>query len=329
MSRNAYRHGFTLIELLVVIAIIAILIALLLPAVQQAREAARRSQCKNTLKQWGLALYNYHDSANALPQGAMAMTIVGTAPAPRYPNDFSFHVMLLPYIDQAALYNQFNMDYCYDDNVGGSPTNAKLMQSKTPLHHCPSARSADQRASGSTTQYTIHYYGIAGPKGTNPLTGTAYSVVGTTAGLHGGHATTGMLPAGRHVNFSGVLDGLSNTITIGEISKDPATTGGLANTYRGWTQGCGGSTSGGAAQYGVKNVSLFQPINENPGYNTTYTGSITTNKFFNDIPMSSQHAGGVQVLMGDGAVRFLSENIDGKVLLSAASANGGELYPLE
>src|SRR5688572_19009653 len=99
---NRLRRGFTLIELLVVIAIIAILIALLLPAVQQAREAARRTECRNVLKQWGLALHNYHDNSRVLPYGGMGLN-TATFPA----NNFSFQVLLLPFIDQAPLYNQF------------------------------------------------------------------------------------------------------------------------------------------------------------------------------------------------------------------------------
>ena len=103
-SRQKAR-GFTLIELLVVIAIIAILIALLLPAVQQAREAARRTQCKNNLKQLGLALHNYHDSMSMFPRSQLGAT-TGTADW----RGHSAHVMILPYIEQAALYSQYEMD---------------------------------------------------------------------------------------------------------------------------------------------------------------------------------------------------------------------------
>src|SRR5581483_8700238 len=103
MARRSWKKGFTLIELLVVIAIIAILIALLLPAVQQAREAARRTQCKNNLKQLGLALHNYHDNFNTFPPGG----VNGTAATSNY-QGWGWSIMLLPQIDQAPLYNQIN-----------------------------------------------------------------------------------------------------------------------------------------------------------------------------------------------------------------------------
>ena len=102
------RRGFTLIELLVVIAIIAILIALLLPAVQQAREAARRSQCKNNLKQLGLALHNYHDTFQVFPFGMINPTNGDLPGSPRPPTDNTgWYPMILPYIEQGALYNAF------------------------------------------------------------------------------------------------------------------------------------------------------------------------------------------------------------------------------
>src|SRR5215203_2041723 len=130
-SDRRHRSAFTLIELLVVIAIIAVLIALLLPAVQQAREAARRSQCKNNMKQLGLALHNYHDTANTLPPAGFWYTPVGGTPILAQPgNDgenyvtrygATFMVMILPYVDQAPLYNRFDPTQPMSSTTGNNP----------------------------------------------------------------------------------------------------------------------------------------------------------------------------------------------------------------
>src|ERR1700754_928007 len=117
------RVGFTLIELLVVIAIIAILIALLLPAVQQAREAARRAQCKNHLKQMGLAMHNYQDTYNMFPAESLMVHNPINSPGlgARAPRNFSWVCAILPYIDQAPLYNQINFSIpAWNQNLGGT-----------------------------------------------------------------------------------------------------------------------------------------------------------------------------------------------------------------
>jgi prepilin-type N-terminal cleavage/methylation domain-containing protein len=209
ISRN--KRGFTLIELLVVIAIIAILIALLLPAVQQAREAARRSECKNILKQWGLALHNYHDTHRTLPQGALGLTNSAAAPT----NNFGFHVMLLPFVDQAPLYNQFNFSVHYNTAPNGGPAGSVgLMGQSTPLFFCPSARTQDRNANVAGT-LTLHYYGVAGPKGAKPapLSGN-YDHTGNTTTDHGGASLGGMLSRNRNIRFSDVTDGMSNTLMM-------------------------------------------------------------------------------------------------------------------
>src|SRR5258708_27835969 len=125
-QRRTRETGFTLIELLVVIAIIAVLVALLLPAVQQAREAARRSQCKNNLKQMGLAIHNYHDTFLTFPPGSVALptttTVTGTA----------WCITLLPGLEQGALYNLFNANVPVD-----AVQNTTLRQTKVPASNCP------------------------------------------------------------------------------------------------------------------------------------------------------------------------------------------------
>src|SRR6186713_2532511 len=132
----APRRAFTLIELLVVIAIIAILIALLLPAVQQAREAARRTQCKNNLKQISLALHNYHDVFNTFPPGQVycqAGPTVCNANRPTWSFGWTWTTFLLPYIDQAPLFNKFDTSRNLYD-----PVNVDLIKTSNPAYQCPS-----------------------------------------------------------------------------------------------------------------------------------------------------------------------------------------------
>src|SRR6476661_8060061 len=122
---RSLRRGFTLIELLVVIAIIAVLVALLLPAVQQAREAARRSQCKNNLKQIGLALHNYHDVNGCFPPAYIA----DENGKPMH----SWRVLILPYLDQAALHTEYNFSEPWD-----GPNNSRLLARRPAVYACPS-----------------------------------------------------------------------------------------------------------------------------------------------------------------------------------------------
>lgn len=316
MSRR--QRGFTLIELLVVIAIIAVLIALLLPAVQQAREAARRSQCKNNLKQWGLAIHNYHDTFNAMPlQMGLANPTAG-----QVPNNFGHHVRLLPYIDQTPLYNSFNFNINYNSLPNGDAAFAGNMNRSFEALFCPSARSADQKQSSNLNAagFTHHYYGVAGAKGPRPapLTGN-YDHVGNTTTDHGGFALNGMLPPNLRINFRDCTDGLSNTLTIGEISGENAP--GWSTSYRPWTQGSNTNAAGGA-MYSSKNVS------KQLGRYSGWTGGNAA-RLFNDVAFSSQHVGGTHFLLGDGAVKFLSENMDFRLYQALATRSEGEVASIE
>jgi prepilin-type N-terminal cleavage/methylation domain-containing protein len=301
------RSAFTLIELLVVIAIIAILIALLLPAVQQAREAARRTQCRNHLKQFGLALHNYHDNFLVFPPGG-----VGTAAASS--NTLSFHVMLLPYMDQAPLYNTVNFSlngYTNHDTVLGNK--------KVPGFFCPSG--TKEFENGSTTQYTTHYYGNLGPKGTG-AGGVTYNCGPNAAQCafapsaltaHGGYSQDGVFRQNSRLGIRDITDGASTTMLMFEISFDRTLTNTNNVAFRRWHRGTDGTASQPA-----KNV--IYPINT-----TTYNGSNN----FNDVSMGSNHTGGCHALIGDGVVKFISENIDMNALKASASRASGETVGLD
>ena len=294
MARPKRARGFTLIELLVVIAIIAVLIALLLPAVQQAREAARRTQCKNNMKQFGLAIHNYHDVFTTFPVGGFYQGAnIGTG--------MSWHVGILPYMDQAPMYNQFNFNV-----IGYTDANNLALALKSPPgFYCPSGRqdktgNGGENANGQATN-SVHYYGVMGPKGNNPKTGLPYSSLANPSG-HGGFSTQGLMERNAHRRMADVIDGTSNTIAVGEISWLNA------NCYRVWIRGCDGSACG-----SVKNV--LNGINTTP-YNNSNN--------FNDVSFGSQHVGGAHFLNADGSVNFTSQNIDMNVYLSISSVNGGE-----
>lgn len=299
------QRGFTLIELLVVIAIIAVLIALLLPAVQQAREAARRSSCKNNLKQWGLAVHNYHDTFNKLPMAGMNLN--GTPPS----NDLCMQVRMLPYVDQAPLYNQFDFNVHYN-----TAPNAALKNNSFEIQFCPSAREADKKDNATITNaaWALHYYGVAGAKGPRPapLTGN-YAHTGNTTTDHGGFSQSGMFTMNRCVGFKDVTDGLSMSLAMGEISGE--TNPGWSAHYRPWTQG--GSAGAGGAMYGSKNVA--KGISKYSGWQSGNAA-----RLYNDVSFSSQHVGGAQFLIGDGTVRFISQNIDFTTYQSLASIGDGE-----
>ena len=301
-------RGFSLVELLVVIAIIGILIALLLPAVQAAREAARRLQCANHLKQVGLALHNYHSSHRVLPPGGISS------------NELSFIVMLLPYLEQKALYDSFSFDagdYRTLAADGSSTSKGKLENSLSCLSMflCPSCsvqrgNLSDQSnnytervpktAEGQDT-YTTHYVGVMGPRGTNPLTGADYLSEGPTS--YGGFATQGVLYKNSRVRLDDISDGTSNTFSLGEV----AWTG--YQRYRTWIRG---ASNGAAVMGSCKN--LRNPINSQ-----TALGN------FNDGAFGSEHPGGAHFAWCDGSVAFVAENADHAMLLSSGSRNGGEV----
>ncbi len=301
-------RGFTLIELLVVIAIIAILIALLLPAVQQAREAARRSQCKNSLKQFGLALQNYHDSAKMFPVGGFTQ---GAGAG----NGLSWHVMVLPNMDQAPLYKKFDFNaISYLTPVA----NVALCVAPIPGFFCPSADQATYKttnageyspAATGVPTYSTNYYGVMGPKGTNTLVAgsPAYSVTAAPAG-HGGFSNEGILRRLNYSTIGDIKDGTSNTFIVGELSWSLN----AGAPYRIFIRGADSSAIG-----SCKNL--------NSGIGLVgYTGAN-----FNDVSFGSEHSGGTHFLMADGATRFVNKTIDIAIYKALGSMKGREVAVLE
>ncbi|WP_234824120.1 DUF1559 domain-containing protein [Bremerella cremea] len=286
---NRSRSGFTLVELLVVIAIIGVLIALLLPAVQQAREAARRNSCSNKLKQLGLALHNYHDTYKSFPFGSLVMD--------NNSNPMGWHYSILPFIEQNAMYEQGNMIEQYHQGV-----NAPLREIRMDAYICPSAGSKAEKADDDSKYYTTHYYGIMGPTGTNPQSNTAYKE--NTSGSHGGFSREGIFYFNERRTFADVIDGTSNTLMLGEISW--AARKGNSTRYRPWNRG------GRLNEFMAPCKNVANPINSD------YTA------LFNDMSYGSNHPGGCQFAMADASVHFVPEVVDYNVYLSSASTSGGE-----
>lgn len=296
------RNAFTLIELLVVIAIIAILIALLLPAVQQAREAARRTQCKNNLKQLGLALHNYHDTHTKFPPGAFWNN----------PNSGlnyqqgSLFVHLLPFVEQSNIYNMISFANPPAPNRDINDTvmpDGKLMRVSVsvPGFICPSDTAGKNFNNRSTVQ---NYAGSKGatnagspaggnPAGSPPCADLFLSFAkpsGATNGIAGPFYRNNRCDAMRDTT-----DGLSNTIYIGETRPECSN-----HVRQGWLASNNGQGMG----------STLYPINLNTCNEDPNSGCNWINNWTNEFGFRSRHVGGAQFLLGDGAVRFISENID-------------------
>ncbi len=296
------RIGFTLIELLVVIAIIAILIALLLPAVQQAREAARRSQCKNNLKQFGLAIHNYHDAFNQFPIG-------GTMNVPRTAPNISWAVRTLPYLEQSALYNQLNMSAA---NVPEQTLSSgkRAREHQVPVFRCPSDSNPSILKDGTTDYAQSSYTASLGSQRTpsdnsscNPFL-TAYTQpllpsnadygrtiqLGALSGVFG--------QGGVSVALYDVTDGGSNTLLIGETLSN-------CHAYKtGWWPNNSRATTGSTSAP----INEFTPC-ENSRRITDPNCNVTTNHNY-AWGFKSEHTGGAHFALVDGSVRFISENIN-------------------
>ncbi|WP_261345373.1 DUF1559 domain-containing protein [Thalassoroseus pseudoceratinae] len=316
---SSQQRGFTLIELLVVIAIIAILIALLLPAVQQARESARRLQCKNNLKQIGIALHNYHSNYRSFPRGgyggSLSATNASNATVKNSSLTLSWGAAILPGMEQNNLYQQINQSewYVHADNI-------PVGQTVLTTYICPSVPSGEMlkpngdQPSSSTLFARTDYGGNYGERGLRcyPATNCQNSYGSGT----GSAAYRGMFPllSSPSVGIRDVTDGTSNTIFVGEAPE------GIHSIW-----------------IGHKNVfDQSAPLNERyaSAGDTSWQACITFGGTANPPgklgcdfgqEFHSYHSGGSQFLLVDGSARFVSETIDVITLAALLSRQGGEV----
>jgi prepilin-type N-terminal cleavage/methylation domain-containing protein len=342
------RRGFTLIELLVVIAIIAVLIALLLPAVQQAREAARRTQCRNNLKQMGLAHHNYAETFGQFPMPSILQ--IDLSGGMRFDNGIAWGTLLLPYLDQAPVYN------LYDSNVSAyHPVNAPAVATVLPVFLCPSSP-----RSGSQTEYTIpagtplapgypgvtpevnfkggasDYMMVSGVRGN--FSNLAYQdYAGGSAGERHGVSTwalrftpPGAAPddGGKAGRIAAITDGTSNTVLTVESAG--------RNTFyrKGKPVGAGdpeadAQTMSGGGAWGdaifqgdiwINGTSFNGVLGAADGGPCAINCSNARN-----AGLYSFHTGGAHAVLADGSVRFLSENINAFTLAALITRQKGEV----
>ncbi|MBA2114120.1 DUF1559 family PulG-like putative transporter [Bremerella alba] len=318
-TRRRYA-AFTLVELLVVIAIIGVLIALLLPAVQQAREAARRIQCNNNLKQLGLALHNYHDTFLVFPPGKIGTTFPDTYTAATANRRLGWTAFIYPFIEQDNVYQQF-VPYMNGDLQIGSPATWPASETRIPALNCPSdpasSKSIGFNSSGAERERAYHSYaGCMGSTGT---------MIGSD---NSGSQLNGMFYSASKTRMRDLTDGTSNTAMVGEIrlaEADGSQSGDSGDDWRGYT------------------FNMAAPNNwfstRNPPNTATADQLGRCRQDFDDMPCvkvsvsndnmylhaRSMHPGGALTCLADGSVRFIPETIHTETFQFLGSRNDGQV----
>lgn len=352
-SMAKHRHtAFTLVELLVVIAIIGILVALLLPAIQAAREAARRTACTNNLKNIGLATLNYESTKNELPPGSLLSTNPSGMIIDQQ-SGLGWPVLILPYIEESTVSEQAIERYkSANSDAYGSAMDA-LNKLLLPMYLCPSDEGLKYQREkfGNEARKGMSYAGITGSyyarMGRCPAQKTAgeFCIAGSVTNLFGPNNTDGLLIQDRGVALKQVSDGTSKTAMFGErtyqirawmigaYSKSPYDPRGRGVTPFG--------PQPMTAFFACKNLTDKWPINHSPyvacymdhnnalGDRPEVPDSTPRSISVNDLPFGSLHSGGANFCFGDGSVKFVPDSIDAKVYLAIGSRNGDETVSIE
>ena len=309
-SNRSGRCGFTLIELLVVIAIIAVLVAILLPAVQQAREAARRASCVNNLKQLGIAMHNYSETHGVLPPGGIQSTAGGTFTNHR--DCWGYFHRILPFIDQAGLYDSLDQNV----RINGSAANKLLRDKFIPGALCPSDTPSITEPGGVWTSANHNYPVCFG--------NTTYDARDLTRASILTPGRRGLFQFDSSVAFRDCVDGLTNTLMISEIITPEA-----FNTWgtMGRINMLGGT---GFTGYYTPNTTANDEqerchamLTGALGARCTVLGESGSRYREHIVAPRSLHVGGVNVTLGDGSVRFIGDNIDGDTFRALAGRNDG------
>lgn len=321
MSRNHRFSGFTLVELLVVIAIIGVLVALLLPAVQQAREAARRMQCSNNLKQIGIAVHNYHDTFGDLPYGSFNLREAWPS------NGTNWRALILPMMEQGNIVDNLQFTTVSSFMAGGAAGSSALRGNEVlnglvlEAYRCPSTDMDKLKGHNNDLVMNANYVGNQGAA--RPVPGPD-NTRGTKDCGHGWSCNNGVLVANENFNLASITDGTSNTMMVWEQSALLQNVNRSSNYYGAW--------------YGSRHP---RPVNDPagcgdlwqtgttclrfaPNSNIVQTGATDT-MYRNNTMVNSNHPGGVMGCLSDGSVHFFPETTDFETLKRIACRYDGQV----